>query len=114
MQAVPVLAVLVLLAALGGAEASDAPGPASDTMVSGGITPGPPVPPPPPVTVAVPSDTVLSVTEPTYASWNVDSSCNRGFHHTNFTNPNLIAAASGLRPSRLRFGGSGNDALVYV
>ena len=108
MQAVPVLAVLVLLAALGGAEASDALGPASDTMVSGGITPGPPV------TVAVPSDTVLSVTEPTYASWNVDSSCNRGFHHTNFTNPNLIAAASGLRPSRLRFGGSGNDALVYV
>ena len=32
------------------AKASDAPGHASDTMVSGGITPGPPVPPPPPVT----------------------------------------------------------------
>jgi len=56
---------------------------------------------------------VISVTEDSYASWNIDASCNRGFHHINFTNPNLLAAARGLRPSKLRFGGSGNDNLVY-
>ena len=65
-----------------------------------------------PVSVTV-SGAPLAVTQPTYASWNIDSSCNRGFHHTHFNNPNLRAAARGLAPSRLRFGGSGNDALVY-
>jgi hypothetical protein len=50
---------------------------------------------------------------PTYASFNIDSSCNRGFHHINFTNPNLHAAAKALSPSLLRFGGSGNDNLMY-
>jgi len=65
------------------------------------------------VKVSLVSEEVLSVVEPTFASWNIDSSCNRGFHHTNFSNPNLLAAARGLRPSRLRFGGSGNDNLVY-
>ncbi len=46
-------------------------------------------------------------------SFNLDPSCNRGFHHTNFTNPNLRAAATFLSPARLRFGGSGADYLVY-
>ena len=32
---------------------------------------------------------------------------------TNFSNPNLVAAATGLQPARLRFGGSGADNLVY-
>jgi heparanase 1 len=59
------------------------------------------------------SDKVVSMIEPTYASWNIDSSCNRGFHRTDWSNPNLLAAAKGLAPSKLRFGGSGNDALVY-
>jgi hypothetical protein len=44
---------------------------------------------------------------------NIDSSCNRGFHHIHFANKNLLAAAKALAPSKLRFGGSGNDALVY-
>jgi hypothetical protein len=66
-----------------------------------------------PVSVKLVSNDVISITEPTYASWNIDSSCNRGFHKTNFSNPNLLVAAKGLSPSRLRFGGSGNDALVY-
>merc|ERR1719272_784876 len=65
------------------------------------------------VDIALVSSTALSVTKKTYASWNIDSSCNRGFHHINFTNKNLLAAARGLRPSKLRFGGSGNDNLVY-
>ena len=49
----------------------------------------------------------VSRTLPTYASWNIDSSCNRGFHRINFTNTNLREAARALRPSYLRFGGSG-------
>jgi hypothetical protein len=65
------------------------------------------------VDVALLGPDPVGVTNPEYASWNIDSSCNRGFHHTNFSNPNLAAAAAALRPSRLRFGGSGNDNLVY-
>ena len=65
------------------------------------------------VGIQVISQQKINVLEPTYASWNIDSSCNRGFHHINFTNQNLLAAARGLRPSKLRFGGSGNDNLIY-
>lgn len=95
------------------AKASNASGDHSSTMVSGGVDTGPAFPPSPPVRVELVSNTAVSVTEPTYASWNIDSSCNRGFHRTSFSNPNLLLAARGLAPSRLRFGGSGNDALVY-
>ena len=66
------------------------------------------------VRISVASEEAVSQTQPTYASWNIDSSCNRGFHHINFTNPNLVLAAGALRPSTLRFGGSGNDNLHYV
>ena len=55
----------------------------------------------------------LNELEKTYASFNIDASCNRGFHQTHFANPNLRAAARGLSPSKLRFGGSGHDYLVY-
>jgi hypothetical protein len=66
-----------------------------------------------PVVVTLVSDAPISTTEPTFASWNIDPSCNRGFRDTAFDNANLLAAAVALRPSRLRFGGSGADALVY-
>ena len=66
-----------------------------------------------PAAVTLPSRAAVSVVEATYVSWNIDPSCNRGFHHTFFDNPNLIAAATALAPSVLRFGGSGADALVY-
>ena len=65
------------------------------------------------VVVGVKLAHVLSTVEPTYASWNIDASCNRGFHQTHFANPSLLAAARGLSPSKLRFGGSGHDYLVY-
>ena len=55
----------------------------------------------------------IGETNTNYASWNIDSSYNRGFFHVNFTNPNLRAAASSLSPSTLRFGGTGNDYLHY-
>jgi len=64
-------------------------------------------------TVSLPSLSPVARTLATFASYNVDPSCNRGFHHTDFDNENLAAAASALRPARLRFGGSGADALVY-
>ncbi len=38
------------------------------------------------------SESPVGATNAEYASWNIDSSCNRGFHHTNFSNPNLAAA----------------------
>ena len=66
-----------------------------------------------PVVIRLVSSDPISTTNPTYASWNIDPSCNRGFHQTNFSNPNLAAAARALTPSRLRFGGSGTDNLVY-
>lgn len=56
---------------------------------------------------------VISRINPTYASFNVDASYNRGFFHINFTNPNLAGAAQALSPSTLRFGGTGNDYLWY-
>lgn len=49
-----------------------------------------------------------------YASWTIDSSYNRGFVHIRWDNPNLLAAATSLAPSTLRFGGSGNDYLHYA
>ena len=48
-----------------------------------------------------------------YASWTIDSSYNRGFVHIHWDNPNLLAAATSLAPSTLRFGGSGNDYLHF-
>lgn len=65
------------------------------------------------VVITLVSPNPVSTLDPTYASWNIDPSCNRGFHQTNFSNPNLAAAAHALSPSRLRFGGSGTDNLVY-
>eukprot|EP01051_Picozoa_sp_SAG22_P013830 SAG22_NODE_1598_length_4032_cov_1.979405_3_plen_644_part_00 len=88
----------------------------SATMLSGSTRPGggPPLPPSPLVRLTLPSGVaVVNTVLATYASWNIDSSCNRGFHHIHFANANLVAAAKGLAPSKLRFGGSGNDALVY-
>ena len=80
----------------------------SPTMISGGTSSsGPPLPPQPPTRIALVSAEPISTTEPTYASWNIDSSCNRGFHHIHFTNPNLLAAAKGLAPSKLRFVSNG-------
>ena len=56
---------------------------------------------------------VLNVVDAAFASFNIDPSCNRGFHFTRFDNRNLIAAAAALAPARLRFGGSGADELTY-
>ena len=57
--------------------------------------------------------TKIGQTNTNYASFNIDSSFNRGFFHMNFSNPNLRAAAKSLAPSTVRFGGTGNDYLHY-
>jgi hypothetical protein len=56
---------------------------------------------------------VINVVDEAFSSFNIDPSCNRGFHFTSFDNENLAAAAAGLVPARLRFGGSGADELTY-
>jgi hypothetical protein len=65
------------------------------------------------VVITLESPEPVNVIGRTYVSTNVDPSCNRGFHHTDFSNPNLLAALTALAPSRLRFGGSGADSLIY-
>ena len=64
-------------------------------------------------TVYLDVDRTLNIMNRNYASFNIDSSYNRAFFHINFTNPNLRAVASSLRPATLRFGGTGNDLLTY-
>jgi hypothetical protein len=56
---------------------------------------------------------VVGAVNPTFASWNVDGSYNRGFFHVRWGNANLRAAAASLQPSTLRFGGGGNDFIRY-
>jgi hypothetical protein len=55
----------------------------------------------------------IGETNARYVSWTVDSSYDRGFTHIDFDNANLLAGATSLAPSTLRFGGSGNDYLHY-
>ena len=71
-----------------------------------------------PVTFACVSLTIdgsapLSRTEDFYASWNIDSSRQRAFFDTNFSNPQLLYLASLIGGARIRFGGTGNDYLHY-
>ena len=62
----------------------------------------------------VPGWAALGETNDRYASWTIDSSYNRGFVHIDFDNSNLLAGATSLAPSTIRFGGGGNDYLHYV
>jgi len=78
------------------------------TDISGVLDSAPPVP------VAVRTTSALATTNRNFASWNVDASYNRGFVHIDFSNVNLLAAATSLAPSTMRFGGGGNDYLRYT
>ena len=68
------------------------------------------------------SDITLNAREPVFttaayfATWNIDSSTDREFFTTDFTAPAMLAAAAGLGAAggtHVRFGGTGNNALVY-
>ena len=54
-------------------------------------------------------------TAPYFASFNIDSSRDRSFFLLNWSSPALLSAAAGLSAAdaRVRFGGTGNNALVY-
>lgn len=67
----------------------------------------------PDATISIDASAPVNVVGDAYISFNLDPSCNRGFHQTNYSNPSLTAAAYYLQPARLRFGGSGADSLVY-
>lgn len=57
--------------------------------------------------------TTLFTTAPYFASWNIDSSRDRLFFDVNFAAPQLVYLASQLSGAHIRFGGTGNDFLVY-
>ena len=56
----------------------------------------------------------LYTTAPFYASFNVDSSRQRAFFSTNFSDPRLLYLASIIGGAHIRFGGTGNDYLHYA
>ena len=58
--------------------------------------------------------TVLGQTAPYFHSWNIDSSRDRVFFDTDFSNPKLTYLASQIPNAHIRFGGTGNDALYYL
>jgi heparanase 1 len=59
------------------------------------------------------SDVPLFVTQPYFASWNIDSSRQRSFFDVDFSSPQLTYLASQIGGSNIRFGGTGNDYLYY-
>lgn len=65
-----------------------------------------------PLTVQL--DTPVSTTAPYFASWNIDSSRNRAFFDTDWSNKELIYLANSIGGAKIRFGGSGNDDLNYA
>ena len=70
------------------------------------------------LSLSIDARVALHATAPYFASVNIDSSTDREFFTTPFDSPALLAAAAGLAaggaaPGHVRFGGTGNNALVY-
>jgi heparanase len=60
------------------------------------------------------TNTPVFTTSSYFASWNIDSSRDRLFFFTNWSDPYLVQLAKNIGGSgNLRFGGTGNDALYY-
>ena len=59
-------------------------------------------------------EAVVSTTLPTYKSWNIDASADRQFFTRNLSSFELHYLAKNSMPGLLRFGGTGNDGLVYA
>ena len=77
--------------------------------------PTPPNPPNPSVTTAQVgiSGNVYWRTDARFKSWNIDASENRGWEVRNLSQPKLRYLAAASLPGYLRFGGTGNDKLIY-
>ena len=65
------------------------------------------------ITLSIDGRAPLFTTEPFFASFNIDSSRQRSFFDTNFSDPRLLYLASVIGGGRIRFGGTGNDYLHY-
>ena len=65
------------------------------------------------VDVTLSSSGVYWHTDPHFKSWNIDASPNRGWEVRNLSQPKLHYLAAASLPGYLRFGGGGNDGLVY-
>jgi heparanase len=93
-----------------------------DGATSGTMPPAPtppPAPPPPPpaparATVAVSTAALRSTVDAGFKCWNIDSSPNRQFFQRDLADPLLRSLGRQSVPGYLRFGGSGNDGLVYA
>jgi hypothetical protein len=64
-------------------------------------------------TLSIDASRAINTVAPYFATWNIDSSRNRLFFDTNFNNERLKYLASQIGGNRIRFGGTGNDALYY-
>lgn len=65
------------------------------------------------VQLSVDASRAINTVEPFFATWNIDSSRNRNFFDIDFSDPHILYLASQVGGSRIRFGGTGNDALYY-
>jgi hypothetical protein len=63
--------------------------------------------------VSLALDQLLFTTLPTFKSWNIDASANRQFFTRDLNNSELHYLARMSMPGLLRFGGTGNDFLIY-
>lgn len=63
--------------------------------------------------LAIDATQPINVVEEFFTTWNIDSSRNRGFFDIDFSNAQIDYLASQIGGSRIRFGGTGNDALYY-
>ena len=55
----------------------------------------------------------LFETAPYFATWNIDPSRDRAFFDIDWADPTIVALATGIGGGRIRFGGTGADALHY-
>jgi heparanase len=65
------------------------------------------------VPLAVNTTSAVNTVAPYYASWNIDPSRDRLFFDTDWTDARLRYLASRVGGARIRFGGTGADALYY-
>lgn len=83
---------------------------AAATLAAGTLAAGAP---PACAQLSIQATTPLNTVEPHFASWNVDPSRDRLFFDVDWAEPQLLYLASAIGGARIRFGGTGADALYY-
>ena len=97
----------------------------NSSCISGYPGSSPPAPPSPKnINVTITPNKLISTTSPSFVCWNIDASANRGFFWRNIStsnsfghnlaqHANLLGQVQEGGESIIRFGGSGNDYVVY-